>query len=264
MIKFSCPECQKELKVNSELAGRTGKCPGCGSKIRVPEKKKVANEVLEDWLNEPVLPSVVETPTELPSSMENMWPDRQTLPDIVFPQSVLIAYGMVVAGVCLLVVGGVLPFVLPPELIAFSILSFGMAPILLVFGIYFILNFGPLLSITSDGLQYYAAKKMIAWHDIERAYYWNPMDEASFVSKLVASQLTGNGEGEVFIRLRFTPQGREKHKRVRGFAIVAPNFVDDDMLISMEGIPFRELAVIDLAAEINKRVLAVRKSRRVG
>lgn len=264
MIKFSCPECQKELKVNSELAGRTGKCPGCGSKIRVPEKKKVANEVPEDWLNEPLLSSVVETPTEPPSSMENTWPDRKTPPDLVFTQSVLIAYGLVVAGVCLLVVGGVLPFVLPPELIAFSVLTFGMAPFLIVFGIYFILNHGPLLSITSDGLYYYAARKTIAWHDIERAYYWNPMDGASVFSRMVASQLTGNGVGEVFIRLRFTPQGCEKHKRVRGFAIVAPKFVDDDMLISMEGIPSRELAVIDLAAEINKRVLAVRNPRRVG
>ena len=37
MIEFNCPECNKQIKVKTELAGRTGKCPGCGNKILVPQ-----------------------------------------------------------------------------------------------------------------------------------------------------------------------------------------------------------------------------------
>lgn len=37
MIEFNCPECNKQIKVKPELAGRTGKCPGCGNKILVPQ-----------------------------------------------------------------------------------------------------------------------------------------------------------------------------------------------------------------------------------
>ena len=37
MIEFNCPECNKPIKVKPELAGRTGKCPGCGNKIVVPQ-----------------------------------------------------------------------------------------------------------------------------------------------------------------------------------------------------------------------------------
>lgn len=35
-LKLSCPSCQKSLTVPDQLAGRTGKCPGCGASIKVP------------------------------------------------------------------------------------------------------------------------------------------------------------------------------------------------------------------------------------
>jgi len=36
-IRLTCPECGKELSVRDELAGRRGKCPGCGGIITVPD-----------------------------------------------------------------------------------------------------------------------------------------------------------------------------------------------------------------------------------
>lgn len=35
-IMFSCPECERDLKLKEELAGRKIKCPGCGASILVP------------------------------------------------------------------------------------------------------------------------------------------------------------------------------------------------------------------------------------
>lgn len=37
MIRFSCPKCSKEISANDDLAGRTGKCLGCGQILRVPD-----------------------------------------------------------------------------------------------------------------------------------------------------------------------------------------------------------------------------------
>jgi len=36
MISFACGQCNKQLKVKDELAGKTGKCPGCGQPVVVP------------------------------------------------------------------------------------------------------------------------------------------------------------------------------------------------------------------------------------
>jgi hypothetical protein len=36
MIRFDCPVCQKSLKVAGELAGKAGKCPACGERVKVP------------------------------------------------------------------------------------------------------------------------------------------------------------------------------------------------------------------------------------
>jgi DNA-directed RNA polymerase subunit RPC12/RpoP len=38
MIKFSCNKCGHKLGVEDEMAGKRGKCPGCGRVIVVPEK----------------------------------------------------------------------------------------------------------------------------------------------------------------------------------------------------------------------------------
>ena len=41
-MKFSCPHCQKTLKVKDELAGKKAKCPGCQKVIVIPKPKAVA------------------------------------------------------------------------------------------------------------------------------------------------------------------------------------------------------------------------------
>jgi len=35
-VTLTCPQCQKKLRVKDELAGRTGKCPACGSRVTIP------------------------------------------------------------------------------------------------------------------------------------------------------------------------------------------------------------------------------------
>jgi hypothetical protein len=36
MISFDCPGCAKPIKVKDDLAGKKGKCPGCGQAVTVP------------------------------------------------------------------------------------------------------------------------------------------------------------------------------------------------------------------------------------
>lgn len=36
-IRFTCPNCQKILKVGDKFAGKTSKCPGCAAPVTVPE-----------------------------------------------------------------------------------------------------------------------------------------------------------------------------------------------------------------------------------
>src|SRR5262249_46279430 len=40
MIRARCPNCQKNLVVKPELAGRLAICPGCQNKLRIPELPK--------------------------------------------------------------------------------------------------------------------------------------------------------------------------------------------------------------------------------
>ena len=37
MIRFECPDCNKNLTVDDAKAGRLARCPGCGQKVRIPE-----------------------------------------------------------------------------------------------------------------------------------------------------------------------------------------------------------------------------------
>jgi serine/threonine protein kinase/formylglycine-generating enzyme required for sulfatase activity len=39
MITFACASCHKKLSVKDELAGRTGRCPGCGKPVAIPATK---------------------------------------------------------------------------------------------------------------------------------------------------------------------------------------------------------------------------------
>ncbi len=41
MIRFNCPACGKHLSVAAGLAGKTGKCSGCGKPIKVPAEEPV-------------------------------------------------------------------------------------------------------------------------------------------------------------------------------------------------------------------------------
>ncbi len=36
-ISFSCPTCGRKLKAPDNAAGKTTKCPGCGSPVTCPE-----------------------------------------------------------------------------------------------------------------------------------------------------------------------------------------------------------------------------------
>lgn len=36
-IRFACPGCGKSIKTKARMAGRLGRCPGCGSRFEVPE-----------------------------------------------------------------------------------------------------------------------------------------------------------------------------------------------------------------------------------
>ena len=36
MIRITCPHCKKELKIKSEMAGRSGRCPSCRQIIEIP------------------------------------------------------------------------------------------------------------------------------------------------------------------------------------------------------------------------------------
>lgn len=264
MIEFSCPICQRDLKVKPELAGRMGKCPGCGNKIRVPEKRGAAHDTPESWLDEPVRATDVESPSEPFQGLVEEFPQRTSPPDWVFMPSRLNIYALPFGGVMFFLTAIMFMLKSDDNLFTFTVLLVVVGFVMLAVGIYFIANVKPVISITAAGLYCCDSPKTIAWQDIEKAYYWNPADDASVVSNFIAGQLTGNSDGEVLIRIRFTPQGRQKHKRPTGFVLIAPTFVDDDMLISMQSLRSSDLAVIDIAAEINKRVRAVRQAHGVG
>jgi hypothetical protein len=63
MITVQCAGCQKKLQVRAEMAGKTGKCPGCGKPIRIPAPAPVPAPAPDedDWIevNEPADPAEV-------------------------------------------------------------------------------------------------------------------------------------------------------------------------------------------------------------
>lgn len=70
-IKFPCPNCEKPLRVKDELAGKRGKCPGCGSMVNVPvtQEETVPKQT---WWNEPgsTNEAVTEAPKPPPVDVE--------------------------------------------------------------------------------------------------------------------------------------------------------------------------------------------------
>ncbi len=69
MIEFNCPDCNKQIRVKPELAGRTGKCPGCGQKILVPSPS-----VLKD------------VPTQLTVKPKTIAQPTRQVPEVTLPQ----------------------------------------------------------------------------------------------------------------------------------------------------------------------------------
>ena len=59
MIDFQCENCGKKIRVKDELAGRTGKCAGCGLKISIP------NAIIESPLNDSLTPLAIAKPKSL-------------------------------------------------------------------------------------------------------------------------------------------------------------------------------------------------------
>jgi hypothetical protein len=55
MITFACPTCQKKLSVKDELAGKKGKCPGCGQTMAIPAPVALGPAVEEMWPLSPAL-----------------------------------------------------------------------------------------------------------------------------------------------------------------------------------------------------------------
>lgn len=58
-IRFACPGCHKPVEVMDALAGRKGRCPGCGTVFEVPresdpalavEQKQIDAETLDEAL----------------------------------------------------------------------------------------------------------------------------------------------------------------------------------------------------------------------
>ena len=45
-IALTCSECERDMKVKDELAGRKIKCPECGSVLMVPSGAKKASAVV--------------------------------------------------------------------------------------------------------------------------------------------------------------------------------------------------------------------------
>ena len=67
MIQVSCSGCGTKLKVKDELAGRSGKCPKCGGKVKIPAPIAVPDlSGFADEISDP--DSVPEEPVYDPSS----------------------------------------------------------------------------------------------------------------------------------------------------------------------------------------------------
>lgn len=60
MIEFQCPSCGKQLRVKAELAGRSGKCTGCSTKIVVPA---ASSDFFSDALDEMALQPIAAAET---------------------------------------------------------------------------------------------------------------------------------------------------------------------------------------------------------
>ena len=67
MIEFRCPHCGKDLQVDDESAGSTGKCVACGEPVEIP-KPVIAKgiRVQEGGLGTPIGPKSEQEPEDAP------------------------------------------------------------------------------------------------------------------------------------------------------------------------------------------------------
>lgn len=60
-LNISCKECGKNLRINEQNAGKTGRCPGCGSRITLPK--------LDESLHFEIEPDASKPPTSTPGDV---------------------------------------------------------------------------------------------------------------------------------------------------------------------------------------------------
>jgi DNA-directed RNA polymerase subunit M/transcription elongation factor TFIIS len=67
LLNFACPQCQKNLRAPSSLAGKKLACPKCSASIRVPGVISANNDD-DDWLKLDMAEPVDEQPTSKPAT----------------------------------------------------------------------------------------------------------------------------------------------------------------------------------------------------
>lgn len=66
-LKIHCPQCRKSLTVPEQLAGRTGKCPGCGASVSIPPLPPPATSPADlNLAVEPLVATIVHDAPPLP------------------------------------------------------------------------------------------------------------------------------------------------------------------------------------------------------
>jgi Zn-finger nucleic acid-binding protein len=70
-LAINCPECQAQLTVAAQAAGRMGRCPICRGTFRVPDENQLLDEVVGTWLDATVQENLREEERESPSAVQS-------------------------------------------------------------------------------------------------------------------------------------------------------------------------------------------------
>jgi len=57
-IRFACHACQKSLNIKSELAGKRGVCPGCGTRFRIPSDNAAVSSPAPEAMSGPATATI--------------------------------------------------------------------------------------------------------------------------------------------------------------------------------------------------------------
>lgn len=79
LLNFACPQCQKNLRAPSSLAGKKLACPKCSASIRVPGVISANNDD-DDWLKLDMAESVDEQPTSKAVRAPKTFPEKAIAP----------------------------------------------------------------------------------------------------------------------------------------------------------------------------------------